>query len=193
MRGKDRRKYIRLEAYHLGKFRLKKSPKPETEATACARISNISAGGCCVRTDQFLPVGSEINLQIIFPRLDHPISVLSRVVWARQIAKTNRYKFGILFLDLDEKLRKEIDEQIKSVFAIVGEGFMDTFFGKGGAKQMKGLAKLFMILALICIILAIVIKFTTVGTVIPGAMPVNWIKLADTALLFTIALALLGK
>lgn len=193
MRVKNRRKYIRLEAYHLGRLRLVEQPEKDPETTASARISNISAGGCCVRTDKFLPVGCTIELQIIFPRLDHPISVLAKVMWAKQIAKTDRYKFGVQFLNLEDKLRKQIDEQIKNVFSIVGEGFIDAFFGKGGAKQMKGLAKLFMLAALICIILAIVIKVTTLGTVLPGAMPVNWIKLADTALLFTIALALLGK
>lgn len=56
-------------------------------------------------------------------------------------------------------------------------------------KVTKGL----IIIAAICLIVAILIKITTLGKIVPGPMPINWAKLADTALLFSIAISLLGK
>lgn len=57
----------------------------------------------------------------------------------------------------------------------------------------KSLGKALLILAVLFVILAAGIKMTTLGTIMPGAMPINWVKLADTVLLFSIAVSLLGK
>lgn len=58
---------------------------------------------------------------------------------------------------------------------------------------MKKLAKILVFCALGCVSVAIVIKASTIGKVIPGPMPLNWAKLADTVLLFAIAISLLDK
>jgi len=44
------------------------------------------------------------------------------------------------------------------------------------------------VLAIIFLLVAIAIKAVTVGQMMPGRMPINWLKLADTALLFSIAI-----
>ncbi|MCM8799407.1 MAG: PilZ domain-containing protein [Candidatus Omnitrophica bacterium] len=184
MRLKNRRKYVRLEAYHLAHYKVVFNGLEKEDLSSLARVRNISAGGCCLRTDKFLPVGSILELKINFPHLENPVFALSKVVWTRQIGKTGRYEFGIQFIEIDENLRKFIDEHINSIFKIIIE--------KGGEK-MKMLAKIFIILAVLCVILAVIIKLTTLGTILPAAMPINWIKLADTALLFAIALALVAE
>ena len=193
MRLKNRRKYIRLEAYHLGKVKLVSDPLLLCKATVNARISNISAGGCCLRTEKFLPIGSKIELQINFPNIPQLVSAVGDVVWTKQIAKTDRYEFGIEFKQISEELRKVIDEHIKYVCNRCDGGFNGFLFGEGGEKEMRLLAKISLGLALICTILAMIVKFTNLGAIMPIVMPVNWIILADTALLFSIALALLAK
>jgi len=184
MRFKNRRKYVRLEAYHLARYKIIFDGLEKAELPSLARVRNISAGGCCLHTEKFLPPGSILDLKINFPHLENPVHALSKVVWARQIGNTGKYEFGIQFIEIDENLRLLIDEQIKSVY--------QRILTRGGEK-MKQLAKVFVVLAVICILLALIIKLTTFGTLLPAAMPINWVKLADTALLFAIALALLGE
>ncbi len=58
---------------------------------------------------------------------------------------------------------------------------------------MEKLPKVLVIAAALCLLVAILIKLTTFGAVIPGRIPINWAKLADTVLLFSIALSLLTK
>lgn len=58
---------------------------------------------------------------------------------------------------------------------------------------MEKLAKILIILASICLLAAMVIKLTTVGRLVPAATPINWAKLTDTVLLFSIAFSLLAK
>ncbi|MCM8791825.1 MAG: PilZ domain-containing protein [Candidatus Omnitrophica bacterium] len=180
---KNKRENVRLNAYHLARYKIIFNGVEKTTTFTLAYISNISKGGASLITDKFLPLGSILDIDILFPHLENAISCIAKIVWMRRFVKGKRYRFGIQFIEMDDEIRKLIDEQIK---------FVDKKFTKGG-KGMKRLAKVFVVLAVICVLLAIVIKLTTLGTILPAAMPINWIKLADTALLFAIALALLGK
>lgn len=58
---------------------------------------------------------------------------------------------------------------------------------------MGKMSKILVILAAVSLLVAILIKMTTVGKILPGPMPINWAKLADTLLLFAIAISLLVK
>lgn len=58
---------------------------------------------------------------------------------------------------------------------------------------MEKFPKTLIVLAVISLIIAVVIKVTTLGKILPGPIPINWAKLADTLLLFAIAISLLGK
>ena len=53
------------------------------------------------------------------------------------------------------------------------------------------ISKLLIISAFVSLIVAISIKFNTLGRILPGPFPINWAKLADTMLLFSIAISLL--
>ena len=55
------------------------------------------------------------------------------------------------------------------------------------------MAKLFILVAIVCIFIAVGIKAITLKSVLPGSMPLNWAKLADTFLLFSIAASLVTK
>jgi len=58
---------------------------------------------------------------------------------------------------------------------------------------MNTMSKILVVIALICLSTALLIKMITVGKILPGLMPLNWAKLTDTVLLFSIALSLAGK
>lgn len=58
---------------------------------------------------------------------------------------------------------------------------------------MEKLSKVLIIAAIICLVVAVSIKAVTLGQLMPGRMPINWVKIADTVLLFSIAISLLAK
>ena len=58
---------------------------------------------------------------------------------------------------------------------------------------MEKLPKVLIIVAIVCLVVAVSIKAVTLGQLMPGRMPINWAKLADTVLLFSIAISLLAK
>lgn len=58
---------------------------------------------------------------------------------------------------------------------------------------MEKFSKLLIVLAVISLVVAVAIKLTTLGKILPGPVPISWAKLADTLLLFSIATSLLGK
>jgi len=58
---------------------------------------------------------------------------------------------------------------------------------------MEKLPRVLIIAAIVCLVVAVAIKAVTLGQLMPGRMPINWVKLADTVLLFSIAISLLGK
>ncbi len=55
---------------------------------------------------------------------------------------------------------------------------------------MKTLSFIMIAGSFLCVLVALTIKVTTVGHIVPGPMPVNWLRLTDTALLFSIAISL---
>lgn len=58
---------------------------------------------------------------------------------------------------------------------------------------MNKLSKAIVALAGIFVLVAILIKLSTARTISPAPIPVNWLKLTDTFLLFSIAISLLNK
>ena len=55
---------------------------------------------------------------------------------------------------------------------------------------MRKLGGILIVMALVSMFLAISIKFSITGKIVPGTLPVNWAKIADTCLLFSIAISL---
>lgn len=112
LRKKEKRKYPRLNAYHLVKYRLISSPQAEL---VTASIKDISGGGFCLRTEEGLPVSTGIQLFINFPQFSQPIPSLAKVVWIKKLGKSKRYELGLQFLEIEEVLRQEITKRIDYV------------------------------------------------------------------------------
>lgn len=114
-KNQERRKFLRLKVYHLVKYRVL-SDKPPYPKPLLASIKDIGAGGICLLAEEPLPVSTNLELQINFPDFGGLIVTLGRVVWVKQVSKTNRYTLGIEFSDTEESLRKRIDGNVKFVY-----------------------------------------------------------------------------
>ena len=110
----ERRKYLRLRVYHLVKYQVI-SDKPPNPHPLLASIKDIGAGGICLVTEEPLSVSTNLQLEINFPDMGGVILTSGRVVWLKQVAKTNRYYVGIEFTGTDELLRKRIDGKVQFV------------------------------------------------------------------------------
>jgi c-di-GMP-binding flagellar brake protein YcgR len=114
MRNKERRKFIRLEVYHLAKYRLLSDAKDESRYILAA-VRDIGAGGLCLVTEETLPLSSLVQLKINFPGISTTVFTLAKVVWIKQIKKTKHYLLGTQFIEIDESMRKGIDGKVKFV------------------------------------------------------------------------------
>ena len=56
---------------------------------------------------------------------------------------------------------------------------------------MKGMAKITLVIGILCLLLSILIRLTPFGDFQPRLQPLNWLRLADTFILFSIAFSLL--
>jgi len=114
IRHDNRRKFIRLKAYHLAKYK-PLSAKEAYPLYTHAAIRDIGAGGICLRTKEAIPVSSVIEIQFKFPALDTPVSTVAKVVWVKQLKKYKMYEIGAQFIEISESTRRMIDEQVAFV------------------------------------------------------------------------------
>jgi c-di-GMP-binding flagellar brake protein YcgR len=115
MQKKDRRKFIRLRAYHLAKYKVLSAAEGKI-LSSFAVIKDIGAGGACLKIEEKLPADTRLELRINFPNLSTPICTLAKVSWVRQIGKGRRYYIGVQFIEIEETVRKLIDEHIRFVY-----------------------------------------------------------------------------
>jgi c-di-GMP-binding flagellar brake protein YcgR len=111
----DKRKFIRLKAYHLVKYKLF-SEKAAKGAFVTASIKDIGAGGVCLRTKEYIAISNLLEMRINFPSVDTSVSALAKVVWAKEVIKNSQYEIGAQFIDLDDSLRVLIDRQVSRVY-----------------------------------------------------------------------------
>ena len=110
---KDRRKFARLNAYHLAKYRLISEDK---NALILASIKDISGGGACLKTCMEITRGSVLQVYINFPQFSSPVPCLAKVAWVKKIGKTGCYELGLEFLEIEDFLRENITRRIDYAF-----------------------------------------------------------------------------
>jgi c-di-GMP-binding flagellar brake protein YcgR len=108
--AKERRNYLRLDAYHLAKYRLisKSGQRP-----IIAAIKDIGGGGICLQTEEYLPISSVIQVYINFPKISQPIPTLAKIVWIRKMGKRNIYEAGVEFVDIEQIFRNAIVRSVE--------------------------------------------------------------------------------
>ena len=109
---KDKRKFLRLNAYHLVRYKLASQKDWQVGVTS---IRDISAGGVCLRSEDRIPKDAILQIRINFPKLSAPLFCSAKVVWVKKIGKVNRFEMGLEFFEIEDLLRKEIIQRIDYV------------------------------------------------------------------------------
>jgi len=108
-KAKDKRSYFRLSAYHLAKYRLLSK---SDHSPAITGIKDIGGGGICLQAEEHLPVGSDVQVYINFPKISQPIPAMAKVVWTKPSRRKGSYEVGMEFVDIEHIYRDAI---VKSV------------------------------------------------------------------------------
>ncbi len=75
---------------------------------------DISEGGLKLNLSQFIPVGTELSLQIEFSK-DNVCHCTGRVMWVEVLPLVERYRVGIEFSSVDSpvEFKKELQHRVK--------------------------------------------------------------------------------
>lgn len=96
--GPERRKYKRLNVFHLSTLVEIKTTPNDTLATGI--LLDISAGGIGILSFKEIPVGTIINLKLSLHNLETD-NIKAKVVWTKENNKT--YRIGIQFIEISKK------------------------------------------------------------------------------------------
>ena len=90
-----------------------------------SRVTNISRGGLFIRTDNPLPVQTEVSLSLHLPQDEGVIEARGRVVWNFDVPKNSFHVvsgMGIKFIDLSSDQRMRIETSLKRFTPGSGNG-----------------------------------------------------------------------
>lgn len=64
---------------------------------------NLSEGGVCFETGEFISLACRLVLEINLPTSPKPIKAISKVAWIRRIPSSDQYELGNQFLDMTKE------------------------------------------------------------------------------------------
>ena len=71
-------------------------------------LRNISEGGVCFSSKEFMSLACRLVLNINLPNTTRPIKAISKVAWIRRVPSTNQYEMGNQFLEITKEDRAQI-------------------------------------------------------------------------------------
>lgn len=75
---------------------------------------DIGEGGMMVNFNDFVPVNSEMTLQLRLPSVEKIVDVTARVAWLQKLPYSDRYHIGLVFSKIDSIAKEGIRHYIKS-------------------------------------------------------------------------------
>ncbi len=75
---------------------------------------DISEGGVRIQFNDFVPINTEMVLQMKLSNIPKVIDVTGRVVWLQQVPYSDRYQIGLQFTKADPIYHEEIRSYVKT-------------------------------------------------------------------------------
>ncbi len=79
-------------------------------------LKNISEGGICFHSNDFMSLACRLILNISLPNTVKPIKAISKVAWIKRLPLGDQYELGNQFLEISKEDRAYIADFVKSVF-----------------------------------------------------------------------------
>jgi c-di-GMP-binding flagellar brake protein YcgR len=78
---------------------------------------DISEGGIRFLSEDFVPIGTSMVLEVNLGNVPKYINAVADVVWAQKIPHSERYQLGLKFCEIDEPYYQDIREYVRSRLA----------------------------------------------------------------------------
>jgi len=106
---KEQRQSLRVSLYSPLRFQIKSSRKFGSTVSR-----DISLGGIRFLTDNFVPVGTSMILEVNLGDTPNIVNAIADVVWTQKLPHTDRYQMGLRFSEIGEPYHQEISDYINS-------------------------------------------------------------------------------
>lgn len=107
--GLERRKHPRISGRFIVSYRI----MDEVDNSDISQTKSLSLGGMLLTTNKQFTPGTKLVLEIRLPFDPDPIMLIARVVDSREMTKNLIYDTRLMFLAVDEKHRKAMNETIE--------------------------------------------------------------------------------
>ena len=106
--GPERRKHPRINGRFIVSYRILE----EVNNADISQTRNVCLGGMLLTTNRKFDPGINIALEIRLPFDPHPIMIIGKVLESREITRNLIYDTRLMFLAVDERHRKVINETV---------------------------------------------------------------------------------
>lgn len=108
----EKRKFQRIDTdLPLQYKNLRKISNPPTGA----RAKNLSEGGVCFKSSEFISLACRMVVEISVPTSARPIKAITKVAWIRRLPNSEQYELGNQFLDMTKEDKLHINDFIKQL------------------------------------------------------------------------------
>lgn len=91
-----------------------KNLKKSIDASSGALTRNLSEGGVCFKTNEFISLACRLVVEITIPTQPKPIKAISKIAWIRKLPAGNQYELGNQFLEMAKEDKAHIANFISS-------------------------------------------------------------------------------
>lgn len=105
----EQRRFPRVALNSEVKFQIRQSNK-----FGLTRCRDISEGGVRILTEDFVPLGTAMKLEIILKNGLKCIDAIAEVVWLARMPHSERYQLGLRFCEMSESYRSDVHEFVEA-------------------------------------------------------------------------------
>lgn len=106
--GPERRRHARITGRFIVSYRI----LDDIDNADISQTRNLSLGGMLLTTNRQFNPGIKLALEIRLPFDPDPIMLIARVIESREITKNLIYDTRLMFLAVDERHRKAMNETV---------------------------------------------------------------------------------
>ncbi|MFA4888680.1 MAG: PilZ domain-containing protein [Candidatus Omnitrophota bacterium] len=106
--GTERRKHPRINARFIVSYRVLE----QADHVDITQTKNVSLGGMLLTTNMQFEFGTNLALEIRLPFDPNPIMLIAKVLESKEVTKHLIYDTRLMFLAVDEKHRKVMNETV---------------------------------------------------------------------------------
>jgi len=77
---------------------------------------NLSEGGVCFKSSEFISLACRLVLEITIPTSPKPIKAISKVAWIRKLPAGDQYELGNQFLEMAKEDKANIMNFVNNIF-----------------------------------------------------------------------------